>query len=131
MADDVILSCRAIVKTYGATEALKGVDFSVRRGKVTVLFGENGAGKSTLMKIISGVEQPTSGVMTLNGAVILGMDHEVGSVEVGKRGDLVVIQGDPVSRPEDIRKVVTVFKDGVGFDAARLEASIQGQVGIR
>ena len=48
-------------KTYGVTRALKGVNFEVRRGKVTVLFGENGAGKSTLMKILSGVEQPTGG----------------------------------------------------------------------
>ena len=71
MADDVVLSCHNIVKTYGVTQALKGVDFEVRRGKVTVLFGENGAGKSTLMKIISGVEQPTSGQITLNGTDVL------------------------------------------------------------
>ena len=43
------------------TRALKGVNFEVRRGKVTVLFGENGAGKSTLMKILSGVEKPSAG----------------------------------------------------------------------
>ncbi len=67
MADDTILTCHSIVKTYGATEALKGVDFPVKRGKVTALFGENGAGKSTLMKIISGVEQPTSGTIRMNG----------------------------------------------------------------
>ena len=56
-------SCRrsTSAKTYGVTHALKGVNFEVRRGKVTVLFGENGAGKSTLMKILSGVEQPTGG----------------------------------------------------------------------
>lgn len=70
-------------------------------------------------------------VMSLNGARILGMDDELGSVEVGKRGDLVVIQGDPISRPEDIRKVVTVFKDGVGYDAGRLEEAVQGLVGVR
>src|SRR3712207_8180083 len=50
-----------IAKTYGVTRALKGVNFEVRRGQVTVLFGENGAGKSTLMKILSGVEQPSAG----------------------------------------------------------------------
>ena len=63
---DVVL--RAIDwKTYGATEALKGVNFEARRGKVTVLFGENGAGKSTLMKILAGIEQPTSGNLELDG----------------------------------------------------------------
>ncbi len=59
--DDVVLEARDIVKTYGGTRALKGVNFQIRRGTVTTLFGENGAGKSTLMKILSGVEQPTSG----------------------------------------------------------------------
>ncbi len=65
--DDVVLEARDIVKTYGGTRALKGVNFEIRRGTVTTLFGENGAGKSTLMKILSGVEQPTSGEIMLDG----------------------------------------------------------------
>ena len=68
--DEVVLSARDIVKTYGGTTALKGVNFNVHRGKVTTLFGENGAGKSTLMKILSGVEQPTSGAIELDGATV-------------------------------------------------------------
>ncbi|MBM0237561.1 sugar ABC transporter ATP-binding protein [Micromonospora sp. ATA32] len=70
MDDDVVLRAVEITKTYGVTRALKGVNFEVRRGKVTVLFGENGAGKSTLMKILSGVERPTSGHLELDGTVI-------------------------------------------------------------
>jgi erythritol transport system ATP-binding protein len=65
--DDVVLRAVDISKTYGVTRALKGVNFEVRRGKVTVLFGENGAGKSTLMKILSGVEKPTAGQLILDG----------------------------------------------------------------
>ena len=65
--DDVVLKAVDISKTYGVTRALKGVNFEVRRGKVTVLFGENGAGKSTLMKILSGVEKPTAGQLILDG----------------------------------------------------------------
>jgi erythritol transport system ATP-binding protein len=64
---DVVLRAVDIVKTYGATQALKGVNFEVRRGQVTVLFGENGAGKSTLMKVLAGVEQPTAGHLELDG----------------------------------------------------------------
>ncbi|HBR88085.1 MAG TPA: hypothetical protein DEA59_02340, partial [Microbacterium sp.] len=45
--DHVVLEARDIVKTYGGTRALKGVNFEIRRGTVTTLFGENGAGKST------------------------------------------------------------------------------------
>ncbi|RJT41827.1 sugar ABC transporter ATP-binding protein [Mesorhizobium waimense] len=66
-AGDTVLAARNIVKTYGGTHALKGVNFDIHRGKVTTLFGENGAGKSTLMKILSGVTTPTSGSIELDG----------------------------------------------------------------
>ncbi|WP_138444847.1 sugar ABC transporter ATP-binding protein [Sinomonas susongensis] len=69
-----VLSARDVVKTYGATQALKGVNFDVHRGTVTTLFGENGAGKSTLMKILSGVEQPTSGRIILDGEEVEFVD---------------------------------------------------------
>ncbi|CAB3801852.1 sugar ABC transporter ATP-binding protein [Pararobbsia alpina] len=64
---NVVLSAHDIVKSYGGVHALKGVNFDIRRGKVTTLFGENGAGKSTLMKILAGVERPTSGHIELDG----------------------------------------------------------------
>ena len=64
---DVILQVEDVTKVYPGTVALKGVNFSVRRGAVNVLVGENGAGKSTLMKIIAGAEQPTSGNLVLDG----------------------------------------------------------------
>lgn len=66
----IVLKARGITKDYGVTQALKGVDFDIRAGKATTLFGENGAGKSTLMKILSGVEQPTSGTIELNGEIV-------------------------------------------------------------
>jgi erythritol transport system ATP-binding protein len=64
---DVVLSAHNIAKSYGSIHALKGVNFDIRYGQVTTLFGENGAGKSTLMKILSGVVQPTSGEIVLDG----------------------------------------------------------------
>ena len=69
--DEVVLRAVDIAKTYGVTRALKGVNFDVRRGKVTVLFGENGAGKSTLMKILSGVERPSGGELELDGEPVV------------------------------------------------------------
>jgi erythritol transport system ATP-binding protein len=62
-----VLRAEQIGKTYGGVVALDGVDFDVRAGAVNVLIGENGAGKSTLMKILAGVEQPTSGRLLLYG----------------------------------------------------------------
>lgn len=70
-------------------------------------------------------------IMTLNGAKVLGVDDELGSVEVGKIADLVVVAGNPATTPGDIRNVKHVFKDGVGYDPARLIESVRGQVGIR
>lgn len=70
-------------------------------------------------------------VMSLNGATVLGIADRLGSIAVGKTADLAVIAGDPVSKPADIRKVTVVFRDGIGYDSAKLYASVKGLVGIR
>jgi hypothetical protein len=70
-------------------------------------------------------------IMTLNGARILGVDERLGSVTAGKLADLVVIRGNPVATPGDIRNVTIVFKDGVGYDSPKLLASVKGVVGVR
>jgi imidazolonepropionase-like amidohydrolase len=67
---------------------------------------------------------------TLNGAKYLGRDARVGSIATGKQADLVVIDGDPSRNIADVRKVDTVFKQGVGFDPAKLIASVSGKVGL-
>jgi erythritol transport system ATP-binding protein len=67
---EVVLAARGITKQFPGTLALDRVAFPVYRGKVNVLIGENGAGKSTLVKILAGVEQPSSGVLELDGRPI-------------------------------------------------------------
>jgi imidazolonepropionase-like amidohydrolase len=69
-------------------------------------------------------------IATFNGAEYLGRSKTVGSIAVGKQADLIVIAGDPSSSIADIRKVELVFKQGFGFDSARLIASVSGRVGI-
>ena len=69
------------------------------------------------------------GILTLNGARILGEEAMLGSVIPGKLADLVVIRGDPVTTPSDIYDVVTVFKDGVGYDSQRLLQAVKGSIG--
>jgi len=69
-------------------------------------------------------------IMSANGAKILGVFGTVGSIERGKTADLVVLNGDLAADPSTIRKVTTVFKDGVGYDSAKLISSVKGRVGI-
>ena len=69
-------------------------------------------------------------IATLNGATFLGMGDRIGSVEKGKRADLVVIEGDPASRVAEIENVRIVFRSGVGFDSAKLLESVRGTVGV-
>ena len=54
---------RGVRKAFGATIAVDGVDFSVRRGEVCALVGQNGAGKSTLMSILAGAVRPDAGTL--------------------------------------------------------------------
>src|SRR5687768_17512146 len=69
-------------------------------------------------------------IMSLNGAKILGVDKDLGSVERGKIADLVVIRGDLTADPSTIRQMVWVFKDGIGYDSVRMLESVRGRVGI-
>src|SRR3954453_2346342 len=62
-----VLDCRGIVKSFPGVQALRGVDFAVRRGRVHGLVGENGAGKSTLTKVIAGLYPPDEGALALDG----------------------------------------------------------------
>lgn len=61
-----------ISKNFGPVQALEGVDMDVRKGAVHGLLGENGAGKSTLLKILSGVIEPTSGHVEIDGVKVAG-----------------------------------------------------------
>lgn len=65
-----LLEARDVVKTFGHVQALRGADFAVHAGEVVALMGDNGAGKSTLVKILSGVQPPTSGEVLLDGAPV-------------------------------------------------------------
>lgn len=67
MSDDIVLKIVNVSKSFGAIQALRGVDFELRRGEIHAIAGENGAGKSTLMNIVDGILQPDSGEIILNG----------------------------------------------------------------
>jgi len=70
-------------------------------------------------------------IATANGAQFLQEEDRIGTLAPGKRADLVVVRGDPSSKIADIEAVEIVFKDGVGYDPAKLLHSVRGQVGLR
>jgi imidazolonepropionase-like amidohydrolase len=70
-------------------------------------------------------------IATSNGADFLGERDKIGTLAVGKAADIVVLEGDPSANIKDIERVELVFKDGVGYDSAKLIESAKGMVGLR
>jgi imidazolonepropionase-like amidohydrolase len=66
---------------------------------------------------------------TLNGATYLGVADKIGSIAAGKDADIIVVRGNPATNINDVEKIDIVFKDGVGFDSAKLLDSVRGRYG--
>ncbi|MBE0580629.1 ABC transporter ATP-binding protein [Devosia sp.] len=79
------IELRNIRKAFGAVEVIKGVDLEVRKGEFMVFVGPSGCGKSTLLRLISGLEDITSGEMLFDGKV-------VNALAPSKRGIAMVFQ---------------------------------------
>lgn len=71
---DIVLSAEGISKRYGGFAALNDVSLSLHRGELRAVIGPNGAGKSSLTNVLGGQVLPTSGTVTLNGALVTGME---------------------------------------------------------
>ena len=69
-------------------------------------------------------------ICSMNAAVYLGREKEIGSIAVGKMADLVLVEGDPEKNIRDIRNTELVFKKGVGFDSKKLFDAVKGKVGL-
>jgi ABC-2 type transport system ATP-binding protein len=68
---DVAISVRGLTKSYGSFEAVRGIDFEVRKGEVLALLGPNGAGKTTSVEILEGYRKRDAGRVS-----VLGLDPE-------------------------------------------------------
>lgn len=72
--ESIILSARALVKRFpqgnGQVEILHGLDLDLREGELVAILGPSGAGKSTLLHLLGLMEQPTSGVLEIQGAEV-------------------------------------------------------------
>ena len=68
-------------------------------------------------------------IATLNGATYMGLQDSIGSIAAGKNADLFIVKGNPAANINDIENVIVVFKDGVGYDSAKLLRSVRGRFG--
>jgi len=66
---------------------------------------------------------------TLNGATYLGLADRIGSIAPGKNADLFIVKGNPAAKIADVENVIVVFKDGVGYESAKLLQSVKGRYG--
>jgi len=122
---EVVLAAQNVAKSYGAVQALRGVNFDIHRGQVTTLFGENGAGKSTLMKILSGVVRPTSGDIILDGASV----RFSSSTDARNRGISIIHQELSLAPNMSVRDNIFMGRElrsatGVDFAEEARQASI-------
>ncbi|MGL4310884.1 MAG: ABC transporter ATP-binding protein [Paracoccaceae bacterium] len=79
------IELKNVKKSYGAVDVIKGVDLTINKGEFMVFVGPSGCGKSTLLRLISGLEQITSGDMTFDG-------ERVNNLVPSKRGIAMVFQ---------------------------------------
>jgi simple sugar transport system ATP-binding protein len=83
---EALVQMTDVGKAYGAIRALRGINLTVNAGEVACVLGDNGAGKSTLIKIISGLHEPSEGVMRVDGRQVTfrspreALDHGIATV---------------------------------------------------
>jgi hypothetical protein len=68
-------------------------------------------------------------ISTLNGATYLGLSDRIGTIAPGKNADLFIVKGNPAANINDVENVIVVFKDGVGYESAKLLDSVKGRYG--
>ncbi|MFE7241289.1 ABC transporter ATP-binding protein [Streptomyces sp. NPDC057580] len=115
-----------LTKEYGATRAVDHLTFSVRPGRVTGFLGPNGAGKSTTMRLVLGLDRPTSGSATIDGKNYAALDHPLRRV-----GALLDAQAAHGSRTA--RNHLLALATSNGLAAGKVEAVLEeaglGRVG--
>jgi ABC-2 type transport system ATP-binding protein len=98
--NDAAIEVRGLRKAYGEHEAVRGIDFAVRRGEVFGLLGPNGAGKTTTVEILEGYRDRTGGDVR-----VLGMDPGERAVELRERIG-IVLQSCGIHRHLSVREAV-------------------------
>jgi ABC-2 type transport system ATP-binding protein len=118
-----MIEARSLSKKYGDKVAVDGLSFTVRPGVVTGFLGPNGAGKSTTMRMILGLDAPTSGTVTLNGKAFA--QHERPLHEAG-----ALLEARAIHTGRSARNHLLVMAATTGISRDRVEDVID-MVGLR
>jgi len=121
--DELAIEVRGLCKRYGELEAVRGIDFSVRRGEVFGLLGPNGAGKTTTVEILEGYRARSAGDVS-----VLGFDPQLRARELRERVG-IVLQSTGIFRHVSVREVLQHFA-GV-YPAPRDVDEVIDLVGLR
>ena len=126
MAENYAIEMRGITKTFGSVVANNGINLNVKSGEILALLGENGSGKTTLMNMLSGIYQPDSGSILVDGKEVtihspedskrlgIGMVHQhfklvdvfsaADNIWMGKEKPGLVLRKDRFQKVEEIAK---------------------------
>jgi len=118
----VILEARDVRKLYGAYVALDGVSLSIREGEFVSVIGPNGAGKSTLINVLTGMLQPSAGIVRFKGKDIGGIGM-VALARLGMARSFQLVQIFPELTVLETLQAAVVSRLGRG---ARIFASLAG-----
>ncbi|MBO6281071.1 MAG: ABC transporter ATP-binding protein [Alphaproteobacteria bacterium] len=88
-----MLRVREISKSFGEKQALKTINFSVKKGQVVALLGENGAGKSTLLRILSGFLEPNTGEVDIDN-IEISQDRQAFLMQIGYVQEISALYGE-------------------------------------
>jgi ribose transport system ATP-binding protein len=120
--EDLVLKLSKVSKSFGAIQALRAVDFELRKGEIHAIAGENGAGKSTLMNIVDGIIRPDSGQIFFQGELV-----EIASPAMAQRLGIGLVHQEialcpDVSVAENIFMGATSINRSVLMDYKGIEA---------
>jgi branched-chain amino acid transport system ATP-binding protein len=117
MADDALLRLEGVHTHIGRYHILHGVDFEVRRGRLTMLLGRNGAGKTTTLRTIMGLWRASAGRILFDGAPIEARE----TPDIARLGIAYVPENMGIFSQLTVRENMLLATSGARFDEAHLE----------
>jgi len=118
-----MLEVRDLRVRYGAIEAVRGIDLSVRQGELVALVGSNGAGKSTLLKALAGILRPVSGSIVFDGEEL----SKLPAHRIVSRGIVLVPEGRRLFADQTVLDNLLHGSYRRGNDDSRVPARVRAE----